>query len=68
MGIVILSTSRGIMTVFFSLRNWWINFMLYMVILLISELDQKFRICERKGGLSNITPLLVETLRGFCLE
>jgi hypothetical protein len=45
--------------------------MLYMVILLISELDSKFPICEkkkRKDGLSNITPLLVNTLRGFCLE
>jgi hypothetical protein len=42
--------------------------MLYMVILLISELDQKFPVCERKDGLSNIIPLLVDTLRGFCLE
>jgi len=45
--------------------------MLYMVIARISDLDLKFPICEqkkRKNSLSNITPLLVDTLRGFCLE
>ena len=45
-------------------RNWRRNFMLYMVIPIISELDPKFPSCEqkkRKDGLSNITPLLVGT-------
>jgi hypothetical protein len=45
--------------------------MLYMVIPILSELDPKFSICEqkkRKDSLSNIIPLLVDTLRGFCLE
>lgn len=44
--------------------------MLYMVIPILSEfeLDPKFSICEqkkRKDSLSNIIPLLVDTLRGF---
>ena len=45
--------------------------MLYMVILLLCELDLKLPILkkERKDGLSNITlPPLVDTLRGFCPE
>jgi hypothetical protein len=45
--------------------------MLYMVIPILFELDPKFPTCEqkkRKDSLSNITPLLVDTLRGFCLE
>jgi hypothetical protein len=47
--------------------------MLYMVIprILISELDPIFPIWEqknKKNGLSNITPLLVDTLRGFYLK
>jgi hypothetical protein len=47
--------------------------MLYMVIprILISKLDPIFPIWEqkkKKKGLSNITPLLVDTLRGFYLK
>lgn len=45
--------------------------MFYMVILLISELDPKFTICEkkRKGGLYNLTPPpLVDTSRRFYPE
>lgn len=49
--------------------------MLYMVIprILISKLDPIFPIWEweqkkKKNGLSNITPLLVDTLRGFYLK